>query len=110
MWPFTHTRRRDLALESRVIELEAQHRRLEANHAALEERYATVMAQHLSLRGRVYALWGKDKSAEPAPAASGQAAGSPTAPVSRAELRKIAGIRPGAAYQHRDTQPTKDEG
>lgn len=67
----------------------------------LDEELDALRGQHVSLRGRVYALWGKSP---PSPSAQ-DAAGSPESvgsdrPLTKDELRARAGIRPGKPFPH----------
>lgn len=66
--------------------------KLQAQQTDLEERFAALEAKHTSLRGRVYALWGKAEPSDAAPAAAGSPTSSGPAPLpagaSRDELRR----------------------
>lgn len=103
MWPFSSKPRTCAACAQLKIDV-----------AQLDAQLQALRAQHLSLRGRVYALWGKEKGGDGTAGAAGSpAGGSPTAApgarLSREELRRLAGLKPGHAYPHRDTQPTSEE-
>lgn len=100
MWPFTTSKHRS--------QHDAQLRR---DLDQLRDDFDALRAQHLSLRGRVYALWGKEKgSGDGVTGASPSGDGSHTAPapqrLSKDELRRIAGIKPGKPYPH----PGEDNG
>lgn len=102
MWPFSSSNRRAVALEDTVRELTKL-----VN--VLEEDLQALKAQHLSLRGRVYALWGKEKgTGGTADVAEPGAAGSPTAArkLSKDELRRLAGLQAGKPVKHTDTNTT----
>lgn len=60
---------------------------LRATVTDLESQVASLRAQHLKLRGRVYALWGAEQDSPAAPAADGSPKSTIESPKTRDELR-----------------------
>jgi len=83
MWPFKKTTVATPEILQRLIQLEVE--------------LTELQAKHLSLRGKVYAA-GIHKH----PLRDSEEARSETIPRSKDELRKMAGIRAGKPYTHKD--------
>jgi hypothetical protein len=79
----------------RVENVENGLRTLARKLESLEEDHEGLKAQHLSLRGRVYATGAHKAPAEPQPA--------PTpVPTTRDALRRSSGFVPGQPMKHRE--------
>jgi|GEM_PF-3847353 len=85
----------DELLRQHVATLERRVLQLERQLSEHDENLQSLQAQHVKLRGRVYALWGAEKSSETstaAPDAGGAptSSGAPALPesLSRQELRR----------------------
>lgn len=61
MWPFS---KRVEAHATTVPEMISYVRQLATRLDELQEAHERLRAQHLSLRGRVYAIWGREGSSE----------------------------------------------
>ena len=83
VWLF---RKRDRASPADVAGLSSLVQKLQLHVDALDDQLDALKAQHLSLRGRVYALWGREtpERSTAAPAANGD---RPSAGATRDELR-----------------------
>lgn len=82
MWPFNKP------ASTEVVTLLQSVAKLRQRVDVLEEDHEALKAQHLSLRGRVYALWGKEPAAAPANQPAEPVSGGLAGNLSKAELRK----------------------
>lgn len=103
MWPF---RKRAEAHATTVPELfelmRSFEKRLGQRIDELQETQERLAAQHLSLRGRVYAIWGKGGSSEDsaAPGAATQPAQGETKAQYKARLLAEGKLVPGKPFKH----------
>lgn len=106
MWPFRSRSKVEKPLIDELRTLSNAVSVLQLRSDQQESAHDALKAQHLALRGRVYALWGKERPAtDGADAAGPTAAGSPTARrLSKDELRVLAGVKPGRPYPHREEE------
>lgn len=99
MWPF---KRRQVVHETTTRELFGLIKHLESRLDEQDERHERLVAQHLSLRGRVYAIWGKGGSSDDAaaPPAGTQNPSGETKAQLRARLLAEGKLVPGKPYKH----------
>jgi len=103
MWPFKRNAVRAMT-ESELVQVISK---LQTRVMGLEDRLEALDGQHRSLRGRVYALWGKEPPhTDAAPAAGGSPASSGGGELSLTDPRLTKDqlrhrlIRPGKPYPH----------
>lgn len=95
MWPFSKNRSEDV-----VTALQKEVKSLRNTCADLDERLEALRAQHLSLRGRVYALWGRDEPPDKTVAPPTSAKPAQTRDELRAEMVRAGRIMPGKPTNH----------